>query len=449
MSLDIVSYPLASAHLDASETASPSKAPPSDSLAHLWALPIQDVEATLSHRFRKNNPSRSLLSSLRTPDNGITRVQAAARILEELAGGPEDASVTTSLVVRYVQAHRLWTDHPDPAVDSLEALLGTIGGVRYVRAGAGVDTCPQSTRDRAIRVIEKHWGPDWFQKIPADMKDSTWSRASDCSHQLLKLIAANAKNGVKLETATHTWARSIRRRRDESVRKKLHMRCPRFPFITTEDVRSSDLTLGVDQQDCDAGEIVCSDEPPEHKLKLDLDAPGRKRGGSSIHEPCANETRHWETKKRLRHDFGVDSRTRTPAAGGLRVSDSARSVQRRDEVRSICVTLSDRKESHPRVALSPRDPGPVPNDAVEDLIRGSARSTDTVLCGGPAIAGKLRCVVETLALREKEDSTSNRLAGRCCADCRSKIDVLDEMIDGVIRVANLFKDLTDHRIDGI
>jgi hypothetical protein len=94
------------------------------------------------------------------------------------------------------------------------------------------------------------------------------------------------------------------------------------------------------------------------------------------------------------------------------------------------------------------DTRPVAHVAAHDLLRNRVRSSGTLLCDGPSIAIKLRCVIESLALQEK-DSTLIRLASRCCAGCRSKIDVLDEMIDGVIRVASLLKDLTDHESDGL
>jgi hypothetical protein len=68
------------------------------------------------------------------------------------------------------------------------------------------------------------------------------------------------------------------------------------------------------------------------------------------------------------------------------------------------------------------------------------------LCDGPAVATKLRGLIETLTSREKEDSTSVKLAGYCCTGCRSKIDVLDEMISGVVRVARLLENLTGHQI---
>jgi hypothetical protein len=79
-------------------------------------------------------------------------------------------------------------------------------------------------------------------------------------------------------------------------------------------------------------------------------------------------------------------------------------------------------------------------------MRSSVGSMNVVLCDGPTVATKLRRVIETLTSREKENSTSVKLAGFCCTSCRSKIDVLDEMISGVVRVSRLLEDLTGHGI---
>ncbi|KAM0710532.1 hypothetical protein Q7P35_002202 [Cladosporium inversicolor] len=440
MNQNIVSYPPASTRLNPTQTPSSSRAPTVESLAGLWALPIEEVEAALSCRYRKRDSNCSLLYFLQNPGNGITRVQAAASIFEELADGTEDVSIVTPLVARYVQAHRLWTDHPDPAVDSLEALLGTLGGVRYVRAGAAVDASSQSPRSRDIRTIEKHWGSDWFETIPADMKDSNWSRASDCSHQLLRLIAADAKNGVELETAKCAWARSIRRRRDESARKELRMRCPRFPFIITDDVRPPSRPPSVDRRHCYKNGIAYPEEPVREQLA----APGLERSKPSTRELCANMPTQRERHKRSRQDSDADERIHAPASNSdcVRASDDGVWEQRRDVYRKMPVPSS----SHPRAVFSLGEPTVVRSHTAKVNIRSSVGSMDEVLCDGPAIATELRRVIETLTLREKEDSTLVKLAGCCCTGCRSKINVLDEMISGVVRVAKLLENLTGHQI---
>jgi hypothetical protein len=348
MDRNVVSYEPLPAQVSQPRSTSLLEAATSDILARLQTLPIKDVEAALSRQYRKSDPDCSLLSYLRTLGNGFTHAQAATRILEELADGMEDVSTTTSLVVRYVQAHRLWTNHPNPAVDSLEALLGTVDGIQYVQAGTVIGTSSQLMRARAIRLIEKHWGSDWFEKIPADMKDTTWSRASDCSHQLLRLIAANAKQGVELDAAKCAWAQSIRRRRDERVRKELRMRCPRFPFIITDDVRSVNHVLGLDRQACHTSEIVYPEELAEDQLRAELVTPGSKRSAPFVPELCANEPGQRKRQKRPQQDSGVDNRTHGHADdnNGGRVSDNGRWKQRRDGNQFVRVPLADDDESH-------------------------------------------------------------------------------------------------------
>jgi hypothetical protein len=90
----------------------------------------KDVEATLSNQYRRSDPDCLLLAYLRAPGDGTTQVQAAALILEELIDSIEDISTTTSLVVRYVQAQRRWTDRFNSAVNSLETLLGTVDSIQ-------------------------------------------------------------------------------------------------------------------------------------------------------------------------------------------------------------------------------------------------------------------------------------------------------------------------------
>ena len=440
MNQNIVLNPPASTRLNPTQTANSSQAPTAETIACSWALPIEEVEAALSCRYRKRDSDRSLLSFLQNPGNGITRVQAVASIFEELADGTEDVSTVTPLVARYVQAHRLWTDHPDPAVDSLEALLGTLGGVRYVRAGAAIGASSQSPRSRDIRTIEQHWGSDWFEKIPADMKDSNWSRASDCSHQLLRLIAADAKNGVELETAKCAWARSIRRRRDESARKELRMRCPRFPFIITDDVRPLSRPPSVEPRNCYKNGVAC----PEDPVREQFGASGLERSEPSTRELYASMPTQRKRRKRLRRDSDADGDTHAPAGSNdrARAPDDHVWKQRRDVYREMSVPLP----SHPRVVLSLGEPSVVRSHTTKAKMRGSTGSMDVVSCDGPAVATELRRVIETLTLQEKEDSTLIKLAGCCCTGCRSKINVLDEMISGVIRVAKLLENLTGHQI---
>jgi hypothetical protein len=448
MNGNIVQYQPPSAQQNPSQITNVSQSAASDVLARLRALLIKEVEATLSNQYRKSDPDCSLLAYLRAPGDGITQAQAAALVLEELADGIEDVSTTTSLVVRYVQAHRLWADHPNPAVNSLETLLGTIDGIQYVQAGTVIGTSSQLMRARAIRLIEKHWGADWFLKIPADMKDPAWSTAADCSHQLLRLIAANAKQGIDLEMAKSAWAQSIHRRRDERVRKELRMRCPRFPFIITDDVRSLSQTLGLSQQDRRTSEIVYPDEPAEDQLRVELVTPGSKRSAPFAQEFSANKSAQRKRQKRRQQDSRVDHPTHElPDHGdGWRVTNDGRWKQRRNGNQIIRVPLADCDGSHPRTELLSAESRAGTPHVADGTVRSSARSADRVLCNGPSIAADLRRIIGTLALGGKDGSASSKLAGCCCTPCRSKIDILDEMINGTIQVATALEELTDHQI---
>ncbi|KAM0691528.1 hypothetical protein Q7P36_010299 [Cladosporium allicinum] len=127
-----------------------------DLISRLDAIPIGDAEATFASRTRRFQPDYSLLSYLQEPGDGITPALAAVGLLEELADGVEDVSTTIALVLRYVQAHRLWESHPSPEIDSLETLLGAVDGIQYVQAAAVVGTSSQFMRAHTAVLIGQH-----------------------------------------------------------------------------------------------------------------------------------------------------------------------------------------------------------------------------------------------------------------------------------------------------
>ena len=276
------------------------------------------------------------------------------------------------------------------------------------------------------------------------------ARASDCSHQLLRLIAATAKNGVHLETAKHAWARSIRRRINESVRNELRMRCSRSPFITTEDVRLLNLTPDGDQQDHHSSEKVCSENLIGDQLKVGPGFLGTKRHASPSRVIHVDDTVRRKRRKQSRRDFGDGSGTRAPVDGDndSRVSDHVRWDRRTNGDQITSYASPKRRKSSTQVASLSEDTRLVAHAVAHNFPRNYVDSSRTLICNGPYVAVKLRRVIESLALQD-ENYTSFRLAGRCCTGCRSKIDVLDEMLDGVMRVASLVGNLTDHKSDGL
>lgn len=448
MDRNVIEYQPPSAQQNQSQIANLSQTAANDVLTRLQALPIRDVEATLSKQFRKSDPDCSLLSYLRAPGDGITQAQAAAHVLEELADGIEDVSTTTSLVVRYVQAHRLWTDHPNPAINSLETLLGTVDGIQYVQAGTVIGTSSQLMRARAIRLIEKHWGTDWFDKIPTDMKDPDWSTAADCSHQLLRLIAASAKRGIDLATARSAWAQSIRQRRDERARKELRMRCPRSPFIIPDDVRSLSQIDEPHLQGRRTGEMIYPDEPAEDQLRVELVTPGSKRSAADARATSTYAPAQRKRQKRRQRDPHLIASARgvSDRNGDWRVSDDGKWKQRRDGNQIIRIPLTGSDGSQSQNLHSPSESRDISPHATDGIVRSRVRSTDEVMCHGPSIAAKLHRFVETLGVRTEDGSAAAGLASNCCAHCRAKVAMLDGIIANATLIVGAFENLTDHQI---
>ena len=100
-----------------------ARADAGDLQARLELIPLESAEAELARRCCKHQPDRSILSYLRHPGDGVARYQAASAVLEALADHTEDTALESALVFRYVEAHALWNDYPNPAIRSAEELV--------------------------------------------------------------------------------------------------------------------------------------------------------------------------------------------------------------------------------------------------------------------------------------------------------------------------------------
>lgn len=442
MTQDIVPYQHASANQTGSQVTSLSQVAASDVFAALQTFPIDHVEATLARRYLKRRPDCSVLSYLRDPGDGLTHAQAAADVLEELADGVEDVSTITSLVVRYVQAHRLWADHPNPAVNSLEALLGTVDGVQYVQAGTVIGTSSQLMRARALRMIEKHWGADWFARIPDDMKDPAWSNAGDCSHQLLRLIAANAKQQIPFDVARDAWAESIGRRRDERVRKELRMRCPRSPFIITDDVRSLNQILDPAKRGRRTTDVFYPEEPAEHQLIVELVTAGSERSAPPVTAKSGKRKR-----QRVQPDVPDLTHPVDNREDGWRISEDGRWRLRRDGNQLLRVPVGSADPPSNQVASFSSGSRENTLGSIDGQAQSAAVASGGDRCRGPTIASCLRQIAEMLA-----ESTQNRSAVAtgdtyCCARCDPFVRPLDGVLGEVTRIVAALGAVTDHHTD--
>lgn len=442
MTQDIIPYQHAPANQTGSQVASLSQVAANDVFAALQTFSIDHVEATLARRYLKRRPDCSVLSYLRNPGDGLTHAQAAADVLEELADGVEDVSTVTSLVVRYVQAHRLWTDHPNPAVNSLEALLGTVDGIQYVQAGTVIGTSSQLMRARALRMIEKHWGADWFARIPDDMKDPAWSNAGDCSHQLLRLIAANAKQQIPFSVARDAWASSIARRRDERVRKELRMRCPRSPFIITDDVRSLNQIHDPAKRGRRTTDVFYPEEPAEHQLIVELVTAGSKRGAPPATTKSARQKRQRVQPDSLDPAHPIDN-----LDNGWRISEDGRWRLRRDGNQLLRVPVSSADVPSNQAASFSSGLTENAIDDTDGQAQPAAMVSGRDRCRGPAIALRLRQITKMLAESTQDQSVVATGDAYCCARCEPFVGPLSEVLGEVTRIAASLGAVTDHHPD--
>lgn len=300
----------------------------------------------------------------------------------------EDVSTSAGLVVRYVQAHRLWEDHPNPAIDSLETLLGTVDGIQYIQAAAVVGASSQSMRARTAVLIEQHWGPTWFEQIPADMKDPTWMRACDCSHQLLRLVAANAKQGLTFEDVRCGWAESMSHRRDE------RMRCP--PYGTDDGWRPS----------------------KDGKWLL------KRVGKQMVRKPVESR------------DERRDPSTGSVSSLGDTVASSRDGTPNGNrELQVIMCSLPDSATNGTETGLDTTDK--------------STESTDRSKCEGRRVAALLRHQVDTLSTETVETPSMMEIAGRCCDTCRTDVAKLGGLVGDFTRIAKSLESVSQHLLSGV
>jgi hypothetical protein len=179
--------------------------------ARLDLMPSNVVEAELhrKHREGDDETSRSLLEHLQDPGRGVTRAQAAARILDELADKTEQTAVDTALVWRYVQLHKLWETHANPRLRSEEGFIKTLNQDTIVRFNVIIGTSTQRERYRTITsVINPFWKADWFEKISLDLLPNGVRSPTALSKRMLIAMAANCKLGIPLEDAIKEWTKN-------------------------------------------------------------------------------------------------------------------------------------------------------------------------------------------------------------------------------------------------
>jgi hypothetical protein len=391
-----------------SQTDRRARADAGDLQARLDLIPLNVVEDHLSRSFRVAQPDCSILDCLRGDGETLKSHQAASVVLEELADSTEQAAFTSALVYRYIQAKSLWKGHPDPDVTSAEAFLNTLDNSDYVKANIFIGSSADHSKKKSLQVIAHEWGSDWFEKIPHELCDPTWTRAEDCSKRLLGQVVKNARKGYSFEEAIDHWTQSMKRRVDERARVELGIRLPRSRHVILDDVRA----LNEKDEGRDA-----PDSPEHDRLRVELVAPiapspqaFKKPDFSAAGPPRAPRKRERNTVEQSA--FTASGSGDAEESDGWRLLEDGKEMVKRvgNSLLHKPIDLTSPEVQSPRGSISSRQPDPRPG-----LEKGERHLSST--CDGPAVALLLRKFIE--AFRDMPTLDNDPEADhRCCDSCR-------------------------------
>jgi hypothetical protein len=391
-----------------SQTDRRARADAGDLQARLDLIPLNVVEDHLSRSFRVAQPDCSILDCLRGDGETLKSHQAASVVLEELADSTEQAAFTSALVYRYIQAKSLWKGHPDPDVTSAEAFLNTLDNSDYVKANIFIGSSADHSKKKSLQVIAHEWGSDWFEKIPHELCDPTWTRAEDCSKRLLGQVVKNARKGYSFEEAIDHWTQSMKQRVDERARVELGIRLPRSRHVILDDVRA----LNEKDEGRDA-----PDSPEHDQLRVELVAPVapspqalQKHDFSAAGPPRAPRKRKRNTAEQLA--VTTSGSGDADESDGWRLSENGKEMVKRvgNSLLHKPIDLTSPAAQSPRGSISSQQSNQLPG-----LEKGEGHPSST--CDGPAVALVLRKFIE--AFRDMPTLDNDPEADhRCCDSCR-------------------------------
>lgn len=433
-----------------------ARADAGDLQARLDLIPLHVIEDQLSRRFRTAQPNRSILDSLRGVDESIAGHRAASAVLEELADSTEQAALTSALVYRYVQAHSLWKGHPDPRVTSAETFLDTLENSDYVKANIVIGSSADLSKQRSLKVIEEAWGPDWFDRIPQDLRDPQWMRAEECSKRLLAQVTLNARRGYSLEKAIDHWTRSMQRRTDESARREHRISLPRSRHLILDDVRSlNDRAPNEDSSDASQPrQVTLPDSPKDDRLRVELvpafegTLPLQKKPDLSAARPSRPRKRKRNTSEAAVVNSSADE-SGQEGDGWRVVADGKEMVKRvknalvRKPVEVVSPEPRSSLGSVPPSAQRPLPTSKTLQGVSESSQQHSERPSPT--CDGPAVALLLHKFIDAFhdmpSLDDDPDADH-----RCCETCRPKVLKAFKVLEEVLKpCAEDLEDVEKHR----
>ena len=271
-------------------------------------LPPKDVKARLCkipHSASSDGePSGSLFEYLETPKDGVTRLEAATRVLNELTDKTEDIASTTRLVMAYVQQNALWMNLQNPRSRSQEGFLQTLTNTTALRINLILGTWTDKDRERYINVANDFWGIGWFDKIPEHLLPPLTSQTGgvayrdlakaevpqDLSKRMLEAMAANCKLGISFENAIKGWDKNrIARQTRPSVpladRRALRQpKTSRKLHMVVEDVQSLNVKRLPGELLAEKTGDLLGLDTGDNGLKLAPHVYTKEEGGAQQHE---------------------------------------------------------------------------------------------------------------------------------------------------------------------
>lgn len=200
----------------------------------------EEVQQRLSDVFgpnvQENNCAPvSLMHRLQNPVDGQTPAEAMAEILEEMGDYTENAHLIMAQLWHYAEKRQLWNTHPNPDLRTRKAFLGSLTHGDTIAVGVAVGTSTDAAKRGSIGVIERVWGANWFQDIPAPCKLPV-KAPREAPKRMLYQIAAICKAGMDLKSAALGWHRARMLRTNDDHRKRTRSTAPKTKDVIVADI---------------------------------------------------------------------------------------------------------------------------------------------------------------------------------------------------------------------
>lgn len=200
----------------------------------------EEVKQRLSTTFdphgkESGHTSVSLMHRVQNPAEGQTPAEAMAEILEEMGDYTEAAHLTMAQLWHYTEKRELWNTHPNPALRSAKAFLGSLTHGETIAVGIAVGTSTDAAKRGSIGVIERVWGGDWYEQIPETCR-LPYETPRQAPKRMLYQIAAMCKAGMDLKSAALGWHRARMLRTNDDHRKRTRSTAPKTKDVIVADI---------------------------------------------------------------------------------------------------------------------------------------------------------------------------------------------------------------------